>query len=289
MKKLLFSTLMIFCFLISHGQSFEESLVSQSNQWNEVSYDFQGNAFSRRYTFSTDSTSTNGNWYHELLTSGDESGDILENTGKYFRESDSKIYQLVDNEDYIIYDFSLMEGDTFTIAETMNTPETKLIVSHVDSVSLIDDSKRKRLFLRCEGDPDGALYGERIWIEGLGDLQGLLSVDRSCTTDQNVELLCFYTGDQVLYEDDSEGGCWITGTEELEDYGIEVFPNPTKNRLVIRGLERMIDYRLHSSNGITTITGQTNGEIDMNSLTSGIYFLEFYIGGKSIITKVMKE
>ena len=270
--------------------TFEGSLVSSSNQWNEVSYDFQGNAYNRRYTFSQDSTFTHGNWYYELLRSLDETGNSYENTGKYFRKSGSRIYQIIDDEDYTLYDFSLVEGDTFTIAETINIPERRLIVSQIDSVSLIDNSKRKRLYLRCEDDPDATLYGERIWIEGIGDLQGLLSVDESCTLDQIGKLLCFYEEEQVLYQDEVEGKCWITtNTEELEDYGIEIFPNPTNNRLIIRGLEGMVDYRLHSSNGITILSGKTNGEINVNILSSGLYLLELIIEGKSITTRVIKE
>lgn len=270
--------------------TFEGSLVSPSNQWNEVSYDFQGTAFNRRYTFATDSTFTNGNWYYELLRSWDETGNNWENTGEYFRKSGSKIYQIVEGEDYTLYDFSLVEGDTFTIAETSNIPERKLIVSQIDSVSLMDNSKRKRLGLRCEDDPDASLYGERIWIEGVGDLQGLLSVDESCTLDQNSKLLCFYDDDQALYQDPIEGKCWITtSTKELIDYGIEIFPNPVKNRIVISGLNGAAGYKLYTSNGATILSGQTNGEIDVNSLSSGLYLLEFSIEGKSITTRVIKD
>ena len=268
----------------------EVSLVSSSNQWNEVSYDFEGNTFNKRYTFTTDSTLTHGNWYFELLRSWDETGNNWENTGKYFRESGSQIYQIIDNDDYTLYDFSLLEGDTFTLAETNTIPERKLIVSRIDSVLLIDNSKRKRLYLRCEDDPDAILYGERIWIEGIGDLQGLLSVDESCTLDQNHKLLCFYEDAQVLYQDTIEEKCWITtSTKELQDYGIEIFPNPTNNRFIIRGLERMVDYRLYSSSGVTILSGQTNGELDVNALPFGLYFLEFSYEGKSIITRVIKD
>lgn len=270
--------------------TFEGSLVSPSNQWNEVSYDFQGTAFNRRYTFATDSTFTNGNWYYELLRSWDETGNNWENTGEYFRKSGSKIYQIVEGEDYTLYDFSLTEGDTFTIAETSNIPERKLIVSQIDSVSLIDNSKRKRLYLRCEDDPDASLYGERIWIEGVGDMQGLLSVDESCTLDQNGKLLCFYEDDQALYQDPIEGKCWITtSTKELIDYGIEIFPNPVKNRIVISGLNGAAGYKLYTSNGATILSGQTNGEIDVNSLSSALYLLELSIEGKSITTRVIKD
>ncbi|MCZ2101530.1 MAG: hypothetical protein LC107_08350 [Chitinophagales bacterium] len=150
------------------------NLVSPLNKWHESFYSSYGEVSNYRYTFEKDSIFTNKNWYVELLQSKEESGDIWERTGKYFRKSGSKIYQIVNGTDYTLYDFSLIEGDSFKILPIIGLPESNLIVTKTDSVTLLNNTKRKRIFLRCEDDLDESLYGARIWIEGMGDTHGLI-------------------------------------------------------------------------------------------------------------------
>lgn len=270
--------------------TFEGNLVSPINQWNEVSYDIEGNAYNRRFTFTEDSTFTNGNWYYELLRSWDEAGNNWENTGQYFRKSGSKIFEILNADDYLIYDFSLIVGDTFTIAETQSSSERKLIVSKIDSLTLIDNSTRKRLYLRCENDPDGTLYGEKVWIEGIGDVHGLLSVDKSCTLDQNGKLLCFQEDGNVLYQDEIEGKCWIlTSIDELEVYGIRIFPNPTNTIIKLNGQTGIFKYQLFALNGVLILSGESSGEININTLPSGFYLLELSIQDKKVVTRIIIE
>lgn len=257
--------------------------------WTEVSYNYQGKATNKRYTFNTDSVLMNQNWYHELLISWDETGDNWDNTGQFLRKSGSRIYQIVDNEEHTVYDFSLITGDTFAITASL-TPEVKLIVTQVDSVTLLDNSKRKRLHLRCEGDPDGTWYGERIWIEGLGDLQGLLSLDRSCSVDQNTKLLCYHEDDQILYQDTIKGKCWIiSNTKQLGIYDIKVFPNPVRNKLVITGLKGETTYRIYSSEGMTAKEGKVIGEIDIRTLSSGLYLLQLINESSTHTMSIIKQ
>jgi len=271
------------------GQGILPNLVSSDHQWNETSY-HQGDFFSRRFAFSSDSTNIDGHWYHELLISFDNTGNNWRSTGDFLRKSMSKFFHRENSEEYEIYDFSLVVGDTFTITETSRNPEIDLIVTEIDSVELLNGTMRKRLFLRCEDAFGGASVDVRVWVEGIGDLKGLLEVNRSCSTDQDRILLCFQTNGEVLHQNEEFETCWeFTNTEDLAGHGLKLFPNPANETIEISGHSGVIDYKLYSIEGKALLSGKTNRKIDVTSIKSGLYILKFSVDGNSFNSKVVKE
>jgi len=250
-------------------------LVIPVNQWNEVSYSMFGDVSSRRYNFDSDIIFRNGNTYLELNISTDEMGSGWEGTGRYFRSNANQVYEWIDDSDYLLYDFSLNVGDTFIVQETNDWPEaTKLVVTAVDSITLLDQSKRKRLVLECENG-----VGEHVWVEGMGDLRGLLSVKLSCALDVNENLLCFSFDEEVLYQDPDEGECWLTtSTEDLKPENLALYPNPASDRIFISGerSNRPMEYTIYSSVGINMRAGKTtDGSISVSGLPQGVYLIEW--------------
>lgn len=62
------------------------------------------------------------------------------------------------------------------------------------------------------------------------------------------------------------------GMEELNEYNINVFPNPVQDRLTITNVNSA-DYFIYDQNGKLAQTGTLNGTIDVSELTNGLYVL----------------
>ncbi len=294
----LLTTLFIMTMIAHFGMAQDDSadasnpeaaaLLNPQNQWNEVAYSMFGDVSSSRYTFDSDSSFRNGNWHWELLYSPDEMGGDWMGTGEFFRMTGSKVYELIDDSDYLLYDFSLNVGDTFIVQETSTWPEaTALVVTAVDSIILMDQSKRKRLVLECENG-----VGEHIWVEGIGDLRGVLSVKKSCLLDVNENLLCFSVNEEVLYQDPDQSDCWLTtSTDDPNPDDFTLYPNPANDRIFISGemSNRPIEYTIYSSGGVNMRSGKTSSSsISVSDLPQGVYFIEWLQGYMRATSKFVK-
>jgi len=269
--------------------SISGSLVDHDNQWNEASYGIVfGEVESRRYTFDSDSSFRNGNWYTELLISSDEVGSAWTGTDQYFRMSGSQVYELIDDTDYLLYDFALNVGDTFTVEPAGSWSWSRdLVVTTVDSIVLMDQTKRKRLIFSCM---DGT--GEIVWVEGIGDLRGLLSVKSSCIFDINESLLCFSEQGEVLYQNSSAPDCWeTTSTEYIERKKVNIHPNPTSDNLNISGMNHTeaIRYTIYSAAGVKMDVGEIRGNnIPVHTLSPGVYVLELHTEYQKVTKRFVK-
>ena len=221
-------------------------IVTPTNIWNEVHYDFSGQPFNARYTFGEDSTRVGSNWYFEVLKSEEFSGDNFVTSGILIREFDNKVYQLIDDEPILIYDFGLQLGDTFFIDET-NTNEAKsLLVISIDSILTFDGIERKRFTFLCI---DGS-NGTTNWIEGIGNTNGLLDSRFSCTFDRNNRLLCFFDSDDLIYTDSTISECWgFSKTDNIDKNRFTIQPNPASDYIYVEGANKGTQYEILNSNG----------------------------------------
>lgn len=263
-------------------------LVNPENQWNVAHYSMFGGVENYRYSFDSDSSFRNGIWYTELLLSREEMGGSWTGTGQHFRTEGSKVYELIDDTDYLLYDFALNVGDTFTV-EARNTwsEPMHLLVTTVDSIELMDQTKRKRLVFKCPQDA-----GDRVWVEGIGDLAGLLSVKTSCYIDINNRLSCFSEGGDLLYQDQFAEDCWIiTSTEDVERRELSIHPNPARDNIQISGLHpsEAINYTIFSNTGIIIRSGKTRDHtLSVGTLPPGLYLLELHTQDQKVTKKFVK-
>ncbi|MHC1707539.1 MAG: T9SS type A sorting domain-containing protein [Bacteroidales bacterium] len=103
--------------------------------------------------------------YYNLMYSSNEHPEEWYRTKTYLREdSTGKVwmYGLASGQDYMLYDFSMMPGDTLDY----------MICDAVDSI-YIGDHYRRRLSLHCT-QKSSATLGDDIWIEGLGSMHTFL-------------------------------------------------------------------------------------------------------------------
>jgi hypothetical protein len=133
-----------------------------------------------------------------------------------------KVFFLYNEQEYLLYDFSVKVGDTLEIYNTyMRIPgraineHCKLIVSEVDSVFIKKQRKRIILHQICNSS------AKSVWIEGIGDLKGIFhsSLENSVCYDVGVakhnmggalfRLLCVYENDTLIYKNPRFDKCII--------------------------------------------------------------------------------
>lgn len=184
MKKLInFVSILIFvlcsCLTIFAQTEFSKNIVDTTKQWNEVAQSSETMTFAQRvsneYTvidnirynyieeadFYNEETDTWSDWRREIF----QFSSFGSLSNMLIREENGKIYTRTSqnsDEEQMIYDFNLDEGDTFVFSLYGGS----YIVYRVDSVN-VNDNLLKRLYLK--GISDENICDE--WIEGIGSVK----------------------------------------------------------------------------------------------------------------------
>lgn len=255
-------------------------LVSDKVSWTETEYSaFDGSIVSLRFKFSIDSFQYGQHYYRELLTSNEEFGNNFVGLNRYFREDNNKIYERILNEEFLMYDFNLSLQDTITIKNPDSGNNIPLYVSEVsDSTTLLNGDKRKELTMNCKGFEQ--IYSK--WIEGMGSINGFLSVYQSCSFDINVFLTCFYVNDELVYKNPDFNNCWTTATEEVYAPKFSIVPNPSRDIIEIAGDIDFDKVNLYTASGIKMHVQKSGNTIDVSNLIEGLYIIEIESKGQSV-------
>ena len=189
--------------------------------------------------------------------------------------------EINNNQEELLYDFSLNPGDT--LPHAYNNQYEYAIVFSIDSV-LVGNQYRKRFNLEYTET------GATEIIEGIGSNAGLL--EPLFQFEDNYRLGCFNFYDSVYYPDYSSLCDLISGFKELRinNKSLEIFPNPANRQVTIfckdgTTIEEVIIYN---------ITGQivhqekpVNNIIDISELQPGMYIIEVISGERKIRKKLM--
>lgn len=280
--------------------------------WSTMYYHTWGEIISDKlifhcYAMKNGDTLINKKLYHKIYHSVDTlftedklcGGIREENKRIYFYPIDSITYPLWETypskkEEFILYDFSLKEGDlinsdTFRLS-IMDYPGN-LKVFKIDSI-LIGQQYRKAFHF---GSPyDSVPLSWAIWVEGIGHLRGLMFPTGYYPGDGIwSDLICFHQEHVELYHNLCYKECFyqnIANTNVIkDDVGLTIKPNPAKistiidfngfnySRLKIVNLYGEV-CRTYSIKGMTTI------EIYKENLPSGIYILIVEDNQKNVVT-----
>ena len=198
------------------------------------------------YQFFKD-TLINNQIYQQLFYKDVSSTPSLWTPSTYFlrEEASGKIYLLEENNSAsLLYDFSLGINDTFHLKQ-LNF-DCQLIVTNVDSITLTNGEKRKRITLISADDPDPnqPWYGYKYWVEGIGSLSSLVEYGATCRTDYYVNLLCYYENRALVYTNNDHSECLLTTTIEQPKPSIKLFPNPVYSSLFLDSPTEIVEIQV---------------------------------------------
>lgn len=292
MKKLVF-LLVLMPFLAFGQQNFH--LIKDEGIWRVATISlpdpplFPGSIFKEQFLMEGD-TSFNNTTYKKIYLC-DYSPSITNKTfyGGIREDSLQKVYFFLDSnqyfnsfsnsllkyrKEYLLYDFSLNIGDTFRV---VNFQDTNLVLNNIDSI-LISNHYRKRWEFY---NPLNAT--SKIWVEGIGDLNGLFFPFQSHGVEIYHTLVC-YEDTNVFWHDPRLQGsdCFSISINENEQNlkMVKFYPNPTTAKLNIeltKVPEAFIEVELYDIAGRMIrnnhFSNQMDFSIDISDLQKGVYIL----------------
>lgn len=215
------------------------------------------------------------------------------------RENENKqvfVASYHNQQEFLLYDFSLTEGDSI-LAESNGEYDLYFNVTDVDTIDY-NGVERRKITLQFYN------YAWVTWIEGIGNIEGLLMDWRSYIMAMdpmpNVRLRCYEHNEECLYSDfsfnESIYDCYTplyTGLEENETQNnILLYPNPAKERLYINTsipIKQMticnfLGQEIQKNNNL-----ETTSSINISGLNEGVYFVKIYTEKVVHTTKIIKE
>lgn len=250
-----------------------------------------------RLALTEEDTIINGENYKKIYSFTEREFDIETATFVCgIRENENKqVFVAYHNRpEFMLYDFSLTEGDSI-LAD--GEYELYFNVTNVDTL-VFNGVERREITLQFYN------YAWVTWIEGIGNIEGLLMDWRSYTMAMdpmpNVRLRCYEYNEECLYSDfsfnESIDDCYTplyTGLEENQiQNNISLYPNPTKERVYINTsipikkitISNLLGQEIKNYN-----TSQVKSSIDISELNKGIYFVKIYtekvVLSKKIVVK----
>ena len=286
MRTILFFSL--FVLIATHSFSQEESLPFQNSRWT---YYFQDEGSSNYLTFYVDGDTI----LNEVARSNVYAMDDIRKEPVligFLHAVEKKIYfripeedrsssvsgffgfALENNKDFLIYDFSLEEGDEFL---PPLGGDSKLYIHSVDSIEL-GAEKRKRYTVK--NDSEVVAY----WIEGMGNREGLfyLGVEEWVSCECFRKFVCYSENDETLYLNSEYDECpdfsIFSGMETIDKEGtITLSPNPMEEMAKIKSQNPIQEIRLYDIKGSLAEQIVCNGELEYTllrrSIPSGVYAL----------------
>lgn len=238
-------------------------------------------SYGKRYTFSTDSVKWNNKYYFRQLESTSETENDYKENRRIFREDNKKIYEGLDvaPREALIYDFNLNVGDTVRVLA--GSVMRNMVCTKVDTVIFLDGNIRKMQEMLCIDS--GNKY---VWIEGFGEKN--LYREYCDEEDEAGYVSCYYYNKTLSYSNSSGNGCWVDGTNELEQNGIGISPNPTNGVLIFESNLNIDQVKVYDLYGHLIIVEELKNNVDLSNFVSGIYILEIDVKNRKVIKKIIK-
>jgi hypothetical protein len=257
--------------------------------WSEVYWDSNSPSVFNQYALFKEDTLMNGLVYHKLYHNTNSSKITSENSrsiGGIREDNHKRVWannlktsyinpnNLNENGEIMLYDFSLKVGDTISARKNhANFGHGEyMVVKHIDSLQIHQSIRKVFSF-----EP----YPWVKWIEGIGNVQGLLFPYGDLTTGGfNNRLVCMHHNDTLMYFNYYDSGCVpqfvIDGIVILPNPDIKVYPNPVTNGIVYFEDIEFETLELFDLNGnlvrFEIIKGMDCFTMDVLSLPPGNYY-----------------
>jgi len=264
------------------------NLISFSTRWNIYSQSqSNGDQSTVQLRFIDSPIIINNYNYYQMERSNEENGGNWTTIESYaFRSNVDEVFLLntTDSTEVLIHDFGLTVGDTFVSKESLNDPGTEMVVIKVDTIQLLDGRDRKRITLDCGFEVE--------WVQGIGNMDyPLAGTVNSCYFDVPGQLLCFYSGGDIVYEGlNNIEGCWVTDIEEIPESEINIYPNPITDLIFIEAETPVVSAKIFNLNGELVLEKNSSNNIAVDQLNSGMYILHLVNDkGEEISKRVVVE
>jgi hypothetical protein len=135
-------------------------------------------------------------------------------------------------------------------------------------------------------DNGNHLIGSTYNLEN-GDGAYFLQLNLYCPTKLNGNV--FSVGETILFQGGSVSQATIS--ENLVDFGINIYPNPTNDFIYLNFNSSSLNYELSDAQGRLLIKGliANNGTISLHNFVRGIYYISLNNGNKSVTKRVVKN
>lgn len=292
LQKAIMKTRLILFILLGILESLNaQKTIAYDKQWNVIDYKvFTPNICTNIYSFRKD-TVINSVEYIALFVKRDTAFSSSWQPLEIFMREDSlhRIFILDNEEEKLLYDFNLIENDTFKI--DINHYECELIVHEVDSIQLLNGEMRKRIRLLRSDDPNPnqPWYGYKDWVQGIGSTTSLHRYYESCFTDYPLDLLCYFENEALKYSNPNNQGCYLTPVSNLKiKESISIFPNPAQDEIYIDSNDKIKDVKIIDVGGKTLISANKK-TISVSTLNTGIYVVQIHTQAGIHVRKLIIE
>lgn len=222
-----------------------QKFVSLENRWRIIASNW---GFIHPYlTFFKDSVEIEGKYYYQRYTSIDSSLQVINATGEYYREEAGVVYYygsyLNPNfpKELVMYNFNLNVGDSISFRYY------GLKVINIDSITLLDGSKRKRWEFSTNRR---FIFSKLYWVEGIGSLNlQTLRPDLATLIDSGNNFSCYFYKGELLYSSPSHPG---------NNAGQSCAPRLGADPVNTRNLQELNSLQVLQNSGDGTIVFQLN-------------------------------
>ena len=306
------SFLILGLFLVGAGSAWGQEqeyrpMLGEFGKWHE--YFTPGPTCNATLRIDGDSI-VNGVSYKKIIADPGCSAILNEGTVRLLREDtlEKKVYELwsLNWPEDLIYDFSLMPGDTFYWG---NNNENIMIL---DSIS---DTIVNPFFCNGNNIPTLTIENPRvfyfdaggayatIWIEGIGSLGDLFNSQYEWGGGVgSFTILCHFNEFReqdfhyIFCEEPHPCEGWVTvNTEDINKDNVyfDIFPNPTFGLIHLNTKEltpyKTIELICYDTNGKERLRNSNSSKLDIKFLPKGIYFLKVIFDNRQIyIQKIIK-
>jgi hypothetical protein len=273
--------ILIICFSSNHLYS-QSSLIDTDKLWavNVIPSSCYLFPHYTRYCIIGDTITITPYLYNEVLAATDSNHTNWSNYG-YIRKDQEKYYYLGDTTtgytDQLLYDFDVSTGDT------INHYGMDLYAISVDSIFFAGQVRKRIRVTNCD-----TLFYEN-WYSGIGSDQGLIESGTTFFLGFDFELQCYWESTVLQYHNPVFNDCWDNTTSIVEKNNSEVliYPNPTKNKLMVTIAEPS-RIEILNQQGIILFESNNN-KVNVSSLSKGIYLVRITNVKQTIIKKFIKE
>lgn len=275
--------------------SFSQLMTDEGNEWYHRYCGFSPDCGYAIHRVMGDTIFDNQT-YRKIYMTGDTSSNQVWTFTMGIRQDSSKKIWVTNGfeSEQVMMDFSLVEGDTFYNTYYVSEP-CKVPVVGVDSIDLMDGTRRKRIHLRFLEVPwvSEDYFLDAYWVEGIGSITGGFDENSIyCgSTDYGASFTCFFNSEEQVY---GQGACFIepTAVENLTNHStVQIFPNPVSSQLQIAIEDNQISIqkiKIFDSTGrhiAAKPLDLSSQSLDVSHLKSGLYILLLETDSGTIFSK----